>query len=55
MAKGSLYDYKRQCWTDVDSDTDRRAGKTDTGTLYMTPDGVLYEVHWSNPDLYRNA
>lgn len=47
---GPIYDYDRQGWTRINTDTDKRL---DSFT-YRTPDGVEYEVNPNNPQQYRN-
>jgi len=48
--KGSIYDYQRQCWTHIDTDTDTPEGPHQ----YRTVDGVPYEVNPEDSTQYRN-
>ena len=55
--KGPIYDYERQRWTQVDTETDAviKPHSNDGGDCrYQTPDGVLYDVRLSDGH-YRNA
>ena len=48
---GSIYDYRRQCWTTINTDTDRPID----ALTFETPDGVRYELNPDNREEYRNA
>ena len=47
--KAPLYNYKRQCWVEIDTDTDEQTGPN----RYRTADGTPYEMH-RDGQRYRN-
>jgi hypothetical protein len=50
--KGPVYDYQRQRWSAIDTDTDEAVPEQGEH-VYRTRDGTLYEVHPSAP-MYKS-
>ena len=48
--KGPIYDYTKQRWTEIDTETDQPIGQFH----FRTPDGVAYELNPNDPTEYRN-